>query len=158
MYSLSQNKIESSPMNALYHDGYMSITIEDGGSLLYYKIYGYPKFSKIIRNGHERIFELVSENKSNKPVISVVADLLDAKILLDGDIKFIGAVSYHRLAKQGVKNLAILLSGETYVRMNVDKTLAYMGPGIFENIGLFSNKEDACTWLNNLKPKGNAYG
>lgn len=151
MYSLSQNKIDSSPMNTLYHDGYMSITIDGGSSLLYYKIYGYPKFSKIIRNGHERIFEFVSQNKNSKPVISVVADLLDAKILLDKDIKFIGAVSYHRLAKQGVKNLAIIHSGDIHVRMNVDKTLEYMGPGIFENVGLFSSYEEACTWLDNLK-------
>jgi hypothetical protein len=152
MYSLSGNtKIEPLKMETLYQDGYMTINIEGNESLLYYKIVGYPKFSKIIRNGHDRIFQTVLERKQSRPVTSVVADLLDAKILLDEDIKFIGAVSYHRLAKQGVKNLAILLSGEIHVRINVDKTLEYMGPGIFENVGLFSNYEEARTWLENLE-------
>jgi hypothetical protein len=152
MYSLSGNiKIESLEMNTLYQDGYMTINLEHNDRLLYYKISGYPKFSQIIRNGHHEIFEIVSQKQKSDGIVSIVADLLDAKILLDEDIKFIGAVSYHRLAKLGVKNLAILLSGEIHVRINVDKTLEYMGPGIFENVGLFSSYEDACTWLDNLK-------
>ncbi|MBC8051435.1 MAG: hypothetical protein H7Y13_00040 [Sphingobacteriaceae bacterium] len=151
MYSLSENaKIEPLEMEKLYQDGYMTINIEGNDSLLYYKIVGYPKFSKIIRNGHDRIYETVFERKSNRPVTSIVADLLEAKILLDEDIKFIGAVSYHRLAKQGVRNLAILLSGEIHVKINVEKTLEYMGPGVFENVGLFPSYEEALTWFETL--------
>ncbi len=159
MYSLSGNiKLKSLKMNTLYQDGYMTISSEPNDHLLYYKISGYPKFSQIIRNGHDAIFEIVSQKKDNLTIINIVADLLDAKILLDQDIKFIGAVSYHRLAKLGVKNLAILLSGEIHVRINVDKTLEYMGPGIFENVGLFSTYEEAGAWLEDLNNKKSAYG
>ena len=144
-------KIKPSEMNIPYQDGYMAIITEENENLLYYKIIGYPKFSKIIRNGHDRIYQTVVNRKSKQPITSIVADLLNAKILLDDDIKFIGKVSYHRLAKAGVKNLAIILSGEIHVRINVDKTLEFMGPNIFENIGLFPTYGDARTWLYKLE-------
>ncbi|MBC7915653.1 MAG: hypothetical protein H7Y07_16210, partial [Pyrinomonadaceae bacterium] len=72
-YSSLNDKIESSDMKAVYQDGYMSINIEEAQSLLYYKIVGYPKFSKIIRNGHDKIYETVLRRKDIKPVISIVA-------------------------------------------------------------------------------------
>jgi hypothetical protein len=143
--------LESVKMNRLYHDGYMTISLEPVAHLLYYKISGYPKYSQIIRNGHDKIFEIVSGYNNGERVVNIVADLLQAKILLDEDIKFIGAVSYHRLAGLGVKNLAILLSGEIHVRINVEKTLEYMGAGTFKNVGLFSTYQEALTWLDNLK-------
>lgn len=143
--------VKISAMEELYHDGYMSIAIQEDDKLLYYKITGYPKFSKIIRNGHDKIYEIViSRKQPDAAVTNIVADLLEAKILLTKDIKFIATTSYHRLAIAGVKNLAILLSGDIHVRINVEKTLEYMGPGIFEHVGLFSNYDEARNWLKNL--------
>jgi len=137
-------------MNKLHDDGYIAIYLNEEDNLLYYKIISYPKFSKIIRYSHNKIFEIVTKRKQSSTVLNMVADLLDAKILLTEDIRFIAEVSYRRLAKAGVENLAILLPEGIHVRINVEKTLEYMGSDIFKNVALFPSDGVARTWLRNL--------
>jgi len=137
-------------MNDLNVDGYMTISVDKDNRLLYYKIFGYPKFSKIIRDGHDKILDIVEELENSEPIENIVADLLDAKILLNDDIKFIATVSYPRLAKRGVKNLAILVSENIHVKINVEKTLEYLGPDVFECVELFQDKETAKDWFKSI--------
>jgi hypothetical protein len=92
----------------------------------------------------------VEELKNSDPIENIVADLLDAKILLNDDIRFIANVSYPRLAQQGVKNLAILVSENIHVKINVEKTLEYLGTNIFESVELFQDKESAKEWFKSL--------
>jgi hypothetical protein len=139
-------------MKQLYDDGYISIYVDGQESLLYYKIVGYPKFSDIIHHGHDLLFEIMHKKKENAPV-HLIADLLEAKILLTRDIKFIAKTSYPRLAKAGIKNLAILLPDDLHVKLNVQKTIEYLGTGIFEHLQLFPSPEEAFIWFRSIKPQ-----
>jgi hypothetical protein len=119
-------------MKRLYKDEYISICMDEEERLLYYKIVGYPKFSEVIRDGHDRLYEIALEMKRGHRVVNLVADLLEAKILLTRDIKFIGSVSYPRLAKTGIKNLVILVPDDIHVQINVQKTIECMGSNVFQ--------------------------
>jgi len=137
-------------MRIYSNDGYMSISVDQEECLLYYKISGYPKFSEIIRNGHDKILVCVKEMKSEKPINYLVADLLDAKILLNEDLEFIAKVSYPRLANEGIKHLVILVSENINVKINVEKTLEYLDPKVFESVKLIENKKSIQKWLKSL--------
>ena len=134
-------------MNKVYENDYIAILVDNDEKLLVYTITGYPKFSEVIRNGHDRIHELVLEKTVQTPVLNIIADLRNAKILLNPDIQFIAKVSYPRLAKAGVKNLVILHSGDIHVKINVDKTIEALGTGIFEHVNVLSTIEEAKSWF-----------
>lgn len=138
-------------MKKLYEDEYFSISHDEEEKLLFYKIYGYPKFSEIIRHGHDELYKIAQGMKKSHKALHLVADLTEAKILLTTDIKFIGSVSYPRMAKQGLKNLSILLSGDVHVKINVEKTLEYMGPNVFEHVKLCSSLDEARDWFRTLE-------
>lgn len=137
-------------MNKLYENEYIAILVQDKENLLVYTINGYPKFSEVIRNGHDRIFEIVLEKANSHPVINIIADLRNAKILLNPDIQFIAKTSYPRLAKAGVKKLVILHSGDIHVKINVDKTIDELGVGIFDHVNVLSSIDEAKSWLNTI--------
>jgi hypothetical protein len=145
--NINNVKVKESGMKELYTDGYMEIFVNEQEQTLYYKIIGYPKFSEIIRQGHDKIYEIVLSMKDTSPIVNLVADLLEAKILLTRDIKMIATISYPRLSKAGIKNLSILLSEDVHVQINVEKTLAFMGTGIFNNVKLFDTLEEARNWF-----------
>ena len=137
-------------MVKLFENEYITILIDEKEKLLVYTINGYPKFSDIIRNGHDRIFEIVKENNNTKPIRNVIADLRLAKILLNPDIQFIAKTSYPRLAKAGIENLVILHSGDIHVKINVDKTIEALGPHIFTHVNVLSTIEEARDWFTNI--------
>lgn len=148
--TISTNRYSEKAMKNLYSNEYITINLEEKDKLLYYKIIGYPKFSEIIRNGHDRMYEFVRQMKKEAVVENLIADLTDAKILLNPDIRFIANVSYPRLAKNGIRNLAILLTDDIHVKINVQKTIEYLGPDVFDHVNTFSCKEDALEWFRGL--------
>ncbi len=137
-------------MKSLYKDEYISICMDEEDRLLYYKIVGYPKFSEIIRHGHDVLYQFAQEMKKGHKVVNLVADLLEAKILLNQDIRFIGTVSYPRLAKTGIKHLVILVPEDVHVHINVQKTIECMGTNVFRHHNQLSSLEEARSWFNTL--------
>ena len=135
----------------MYEDEYFSIRIDEEERLLVYKILGYPKCSEMIRRGHDELYKIAREMRKERELLHLVADLTDAKILLMKDIRFIGMVSYPRLAKTGIRNLAILLRDDFHVKMNVQKTLECLGPNVFRTVMLYPSLEQAKQWFNKLR-------
>lgn len=131
----------------LFEDDYIAIFIDENEKLLVYTIVGYPKFSEVIRNGHDRIYEIVKHKKNKGSIMNVIADLRLAKILLNPDIQFIAKTSYPRLANAGIENLVILHSGDIHVKINVDKTIEALGPNVFKNVNVLSTIEEAKVWF-----------
>lgn len=126
-----------------YVDEYFSILVDEEERLLFYKISGYPKCSEMIHQGHDRLYKISRGMHKERSLLHLVADLTDAKILLTKDIRFIGMVSYPRLAKTGIQNLAILLRDDYHVKMNVQKTIACLAPNVFRTVMLYSSLEQA---------------
>lgn len=143
---ISQEPITQKLFRARYEDQYFSISAAEDEHVLYYKIKGYPRFSEMIRHGHDVLYRIV-RGPRGRSFIHLIADLTEAKILLTRDIRFIGAVSYPRLAKAGVRNLAILLTDDFHVQLNVQKTVEFMGPGVFQQVGRYPSLEPAMHWL-----------
>ena len=134
----------------VYEDDYFSIGLDEDERFLLYKIRGYPKFSEMIRRGHDELYNITREMQRSHPVLHLIADLTDAKILLSKDIRFIGTISYPRLARAGIRNLSILLKDDFHVKMNVQKTLECMGSGVFEQVMLCPALEQAKEWFRNI--------
>jgi len=134
-----------------YEDEYFSIRLYEEERLLFYKILGYPKCSEMIRHGHHELYKIAREMQKGRGLLHLVADLTDAKILLMDDIRFIGSVSYPRLARTGIRNLAILLRDDFHVKMNVQKTIECLGPNVFSTVMLHPSLNQAKQWFNKLK-------
>lgn len=139
-------------MNKIYENEYIAILVDDYEKLLVYTITGYPKFSEVIRRGHDKIYDIVLQKRKESPVLKVIADLRLAKILLNPDIQFIAKVSYPRLAQAGVRDLVILHSGDIHVKINVDKTIDALGKDIFHHVNVLSSVEEALDWFNAVSP------
>ena len=137
-------------IKSTYEDKYFSIRIDEEERLLFYKILGYPKCSEMIRHGHDELYKIAREMQKERGLLHLVADLTDAKILLKKDIRFIGTVSYPRLAKTGIRNLAILLRDDFHVKMNVKKTIECLGPNVFRTVMQHPSLEHAKQWFNKL--------
>ena len=105
----------------------------------------------MIRHGHDELYKIARERQKERGLLHLVADLTDAKILLMNDIRFIGSVSYPRLAKTGIRNLAILLKDDFHVKMNVQKTIECLGPNVFSTVMLYPSLNQAKQWFNKLK-------
>ena len=134
-----------------YEDEYFRIRLDEEDRLLSYKIVGYPKFSDMIRHGHDELYKICRDmQREGKAPLHLAADLTEAKILLMKDIRFIGAISYPRLGRTGVRNLAILLTDDFHVKTNVQKTLEFMGPRVFQAVNLLSSLEQARGWFRSL--------
>jgi len=100
--------------------------------------------------GHDELYKIALEMQRDRPILHLVADLTDAKILLTRDILFIGTVSYPRLAKTGIRNLAILLRDDFHVKINVQKTIECMGPNVFQRVMPYPSLTQAKDWFRSL--------
>lgn len=137
-------------MKELYRDEYFSISVDEEEGFLFYKIYGYPKFSEVIRNGHDELYRIAQSFKKEHKVLNLVADWTLAKILLTPDIRFIATVSYPRLSKTGIKNLVILLPDDVHVKINLQKTIEFLRPNVFDTVKQYTTLEEAREWLRTL--------
>jgi len=137
-------------MKELYRDEYFSISVDEEEGFLFYKIYGYPKFSEVIRHGHDELYRIAQAFKKDQKVLNLVADWTLAKILLTPDIRFIATVSYPRLSKAGLRNLVVLLPDDVHVKINLQKTIEFLRPNVFETVKQCSSLEEAREWLRSL--------
>ncbi|HTF17191.1 MAG TPA: hypothetical protein VK658_03910 [Chryseolinea sp.] len=134
-------------LKTIWQDDYFTICLDEDDRMMFYKIHGYPRSSDQIRQGHDELYRIAREMHRKCTIRYLIADLTDAKILLISDIRFIGTVSYPRLAKTGIRKLAILLKDDFHVKMNVQKTLTCMKSNVFQQVKLYPSVEPALAWF-----------
>jgi hypothetical protein len=136
------NAMFEHPLLLIRHDEFVLVQADEDDKLISLKWSGYAP-STVFR----QILEEARENVAQHGLLRWLADLRGMNAILRQDEQWTVTDWFPRLAKTGLKRMAILMSTDYFNQMSVDRIMQAATPEMPFDVSYFDNEESARAWL-----------
>jgi hypothetical protein len=136
------SRMPEHPLLLIRRDEYVLVQADEDDKLISLKWSGYAP-SKEFRE----ILEEARANVATHGLKRWLADLRGMNAILRQDEQWTVADWFPRLAKTGLKRMAILMSSDYFNQMSVDRIMQAATPEMPFDVAYFDNEESARAWL-----------
>lgn len=130
------------PLLLIRHDAFVLVQVDEEDRLISLQWSGYAP-STVFRE----ILEEARANVAGHGLVRWLADLHGMNAILRQDEQWTVSDWFPRLAKTGLKRMAILMSTDYFNQMSVDRIMQAATPEMPFDVAYFDNEETARAWL-----------